>query len=281
MIKSAITLAFIVAIFSISSMKAQDFQGQATYESKTDMKNSVKIESPSLTPEMKVRMEERMKKAFEKTYLLTFNKTESIYEQPQTLEAPSGPSGGIMVKTVTAGDGKIYKNVKDKKSISEEDFFGKEFLVTDSLHNWKWQLQGETKKIGEYTCYKAISVIPVTAEDKAEYEKRKNKKSESSTQFIYVEEPKEKTITVWYTPDIPVSQGPGDYWGLPGLILEVNDEQTVILCSKIVLNPKDKITIKAPKNGKKVTKKEFNTQIEKQMEQMKDSKGDIHIQIGN
>jgi GLPGLI family protein len=31
--------------------------------------------------------------------------------------------------------------------------------------------------------------------------------------------------------------------GLPGLILEINDGKTVILCSKIVLNPK--------KNGNK------------------------------
>lgn len=281
MIKSTVTLAFMVTVFSASLMKAQDFQGQATYESKTIIKDDIKIDGPNMTPDMKAMFAEKMKKAFEKTYVLNFNKTESIYEEPQKLEAPGTSSGGVVIKTVSASDGKIYKNIKSKMMLSEEDFFGKEFLITDSLPNWNWQLMNETKKIGNYTCYKAVSVIPVTKEDMEEYEKMKKKKSEGATQLFTVSEPKERTITVWYTPEIPISQGPGEYWGLPGLIMEVNDATTVVLCSKIILNPKDKITIKVPKSGKKVTKKEYDILIEKQMDQMKDSKGNIQIRIGN
>jgi len=281
MIKSTVTLAFMVTVFSASLMKAQDFQGQATYESKTIIKDDIKIDGPNMTPDMKAMFAEKMKKAFEKTYVLNFNKTESIYEEPQKLEAPGASSGGVVIKTASASDGKIYKNIKSKMMLSEEDFFGKEFLITDSLPNWNWQLMNETKKIGNYTCYKAVSVIPVTKEDMEEYEKMKKKKSEGATQLFTVSEPKERTITVWYTPEIPISQGPGEYWGLPGLIMEVNDATTVVLCSKIILNPKDKITIKVPKSGKKVTKKEYDILIEKQMDQMKDSKGNIQIRIGN
>ncbi|RKS26822.1 GLPGLI family protein [Flavobacterium endophyticum] len=281
MIKSTVTLAFMVTVFSASLMKAQDFQGQATYESKTIIKDDIKIDGPNMTPDMKAMFAEKMKKAFEKTYVLNFNKTESIYEEPQKLEAPGASSGGVVIKTASASDGKIYKNIKSKMMLSEEDFFGKEFLITDSLPNWNWQLLNETKKIGNYTCYKAVSVIPVTKEDMEEYEKMKKKKSEGTTQLFTVSEPKERTITVWYTPEIPISQGPGEYWGLPGLIMEVSDARTVVLCSKIILNPKDKITIKVPKSGKKVTKKEYDILIEKQMEQMKDSKGNIQIRIGN
>jgi GLPGLI family protein len=40
-------------------------------------------------------------------------------------------------------------------------------------------------------------------------------------------------------PEIPVNQGPRII-GIAGLILEINDSKTVILCSKIVLNPKEK-----------------------------------------
>jgi predicted GIY-YIG superfamily endonuclease len=54
------------------------------------------------------------------------------------------------------------------------------------------------------------------------------------------EMPKEISITAWYTPEIPINQGPENYWGLPGLILEVTDGKTVILCSKLVLNTKEK-----------------------------------------
>ncbi len=282
MIKSTITAAIALTLFSFQQMKAQDFTGRATYETKTIM-DEMQISGSNMTPEMKSMLEEKMKKAFEKNYELSFNKIESIYEEPQKLESPSGSSGPrvMMVNTSSSGDGKAYKNIKDKTTLSEEDFFGKEFLVSDSLRTWDWQLVNETKKIGNYTCYKAIAVIPVTKEDREEYEKMKNKKSEGKTQLFTPIEPKDRTITVWYTPEIPVSHGPAEYWGLPGLIMEVKDGKTVILCSKIVLNPKDKVVIKMPKKGKKVTKKEYEALIEKQMESMKDSKGNIHINLGN
>ena len=52
------------------------------------------------------------------------------------------------------------------------------------------------------------------------------------------EMPSEVQITAWYTPDIPINQGPENYWGLPGLILEINEPELIILCSKVVLNTK-------------------------------------------
>ena len=63
---------------------------------------------------------------------------------------------------------------------------------------------------------------------------------------------KTKTVEVvaWFTPEIPVSTGPSWYQGLPGLILEVNDDKTTILCTKIVLNPDEKSKIKRPKKGR-------------------------------
>jgi GLPGLI family protein len=75
--------------------------------------------------------------------------------------------------------------------------------------------------------------------------------------------PKETIVTAWYTPEIPVNQGPDKYWGLPGLILEVNDGKTVILCSKVVLNSKTKAEIKAPTKGKEISKEFDETSIKK------------------
>ena len=60
-----------------------------------------------------------------------------------------------------------------------------------------------------------------------------------------------------FTPDIPVSTGPSWYQGLPGLILEVNDNNTTILCTKIVINPTDKSKIKKPKRGKVISNVDF------------------------
>ena len=81
---------------------------------------------------------------------------------------------------------------------------------------------------------------------------------------------RENYYTAWYSPEIPVNQGPENYWGLPGLILEVNDGKTTILCSKIVLNSKDKVEIKAPTKGKEVSQKEFDETVKKKMEEMRE-----------
>ena len=82
---------------------------------------------------------------------------------------------------------------------------------------------------------------------------------------------REVVMSAWFTPEIPVSTGPAMYGGLPGLILEINDDKTIILCTKVVINPKDKIKIKAPSKGKVVTKSEFEKIAEdkaKEMEEM-------------
>jgi len=78
----------------------------------------------------------------------------------------------------------------------------------------------------------------------------------------------EITITAWYTPQIPVNNGPATYWGLPGLILEINDESQTIICSKIVINPANKLKIEAPKKGKVVTQEEFDKIMDKKVKEM-------------
>jgi len=78
--------------------------------------------------------------------------------------------------------------------------------------------------------------------------------------------PKFRTITAWYTPQIPVNQGPKEYWGLPGLILEVSFDKTMLLATKIILNPKDKKPLKTPDKGKVVTQAEYDKNSSKKDE---------------
>lgn len=258
------------------AMLAQDFNGTAIYDSKKSLKD-MKIESKDINDEMMKQIMERMKKQFEKTYILNFNKYESVYEEEQKLGAPSAATS---MRMPSFGDSEVnYKNLKTKLSLSEKEDFDKAFLVSDSLKVYHWELKEETKKIGEYTCYKAISVTKVTAADLEDYEKEKLKQETAETSFFTISEPQEKIIIVWYTPEIPVSHGPGEFWGLPGLILEANFDETIILCSKIVLNPKKKFEIKAPKKGKRVTKKQYDSLMKKQMEKMTNADGVIEIHV--
>lgn len=273
-----------MVLLSVVSLQAQNFQGMAVYESKTSLGDLMpKLDNKEITPEMRKMIEERMKQMFEKTFILNFDKTSSIYQEEEKLSGPGGDNGMRMMSSFMGGGGKQYKNIKDKSLLIEKEMFGKEFLVTDSLPQIKWKMEGETKKIGNYTCYKATASIPVDQSNLLNFKPKKGaeeemkKKTESeqrSTNFMdMVEMPKEKVITAWYTPDIPVSQGPENYWGLPGLILEVSDDKTTILCSKIVINPKEKVEIKAPKKGEKVSQAEFAKIMAKKMQEMQEMGG--------
>ena len=80
-------------------------------------------------------------------------------------------------------------------------------------------------------------------------------------------------VVAWYSPQIPVSQGPLEYWGLPGLILEVSYDKTTMLCSKIIMNPEEKTKIKAPDKGKIVSKNEYQEIISGKMQEMRNNRG--------
>ena len=277
----------IASIFMISGLvNAQNFQGMAVYESKTSTVDFMKGMSGNreMTPEMQKQIEERMKKMFERTFILNFDKTASIYKEEEKLDTPGQQGGGRMMMSMMGGGGTHYKNAKDKQYVVDKEFFGKEFLIKDSLPKYEWKLEGESKQIGNYTCFKATAVVKVSESDFRNFRFRNNnaakegeKKAETvkdtakakKTNFTDDwEMPKENIITAWYCPEIPVNQGPENYWGLPGLILEVNDGKTVILCSKLVLNSKEKVEIKPASKGKEVTQKEYDEIVKKKMEEI-------------
>jgi len=279
-----------LVVLSFGWVSAQNFQGMAVYESKTSTTDFTKGFSGNreITPEMQKQIEARMKKMFEKTYVLNFDKSASIYKEEEKLDAPGEQGGRRMMMSMMGGGGTHYKNVKTKQFIVDKEFFGKEFLIKDSLAKYDWKLESESKKIGEYTCFKATAVVkvnesdfrnfrfrakPDATKDSKEAQKTTEKDSTKVKKSNFTdnwEMPKENTITAWYCPEIPVNQGPENYWGLPGLILEVSDGKTMILCSKIVLNTKDKVELKPAEKGKVVTQNEYNEIIKNKMEEMRE-----------
>lgn len=289
------TSLFLLAFITSNAQK--DFQGMAVYESKTstsDFKSRIQG-NKEITPDMQKMIEERMKKMFEKTFILNFDKSASIYKEEEKLDAPGDKQGGMrMMSNMMGGGGTYYKNVKDKNYTVDKEFMGKEFLVKDSLPKLNWKMESETRMIGGYNCFKATAVRPVSKSDfknyrlKKEDDKKegevKKEENDKKTNFMDdIEIPKEITITAWYTPEIPVNQGPESYWGLPGLILEVNDGKTTILCSKVVLNAKEKVEIKAPTNGKVISQKEYDETVVKKMQEMSEmneGRGGMQMRMG-
>lgn len=270
---------FTIFVFLLTvSITGQDFTGKATY--KTSRKSNFKINSDKnkgMDEAMQKQIEARLQKMNQKTYFLTFDKNTSTYKQAPKLNAPKPTiGGGGIVKVMSiggsTGDDIYFKNLKAQTFSEETEIMGKKFLVKDELPTYEWELSSETKNIGSYTCYKATFTEEIES---------------VKMSFINGETKEEKTketvtTTAWYTPQIPVNNGPDNYQGLPGLILEINDGKKLIVCTEIELNPKDKIKIKEPENGKVVTQAEFDKIQEKKskemLERMKSRNG---VDLGN
>ncbi|MBA82531.1 MULTISPECIES: GLPGLI family protein [unclassified Leeuwenhoekiella] len=262
------SILLVLTALLIFPAQAQKFDGGiATYQSKTsfDMDN---FGGRELSEQMKKQIAERMKSRLEKTFTLSFSKDESIYEEEAKLETP-GAGGGMRFMGGGFSQGGIYKNIAADIYARQNELMGKTFLVKDTLAKLDWKLEKESKMIGQYAAFKATAVRKI--EQNPWEALRRNRNAQADT--TATEAPKEMIITAWYTPQIPVSQGPDEYWGLPGLILEVSAGPTVILCNKIVINPQSGLEIEMPEKGDEVSREEYEKIVAEKTKEMSERMG--------
>ncbi len=270
-------LFLIAVVLGTTTVMAQDMYGEATYMSKVKVDNSWMEGDRNMTPERRKRIEENMKKMTEKTYILKFNRTESTYKEEVALETPGQGRGfGSFLGTMLAGE--KYKNVNEGMYVEQRDMMGKTFLIKDSLPQLEWKITGESRKIGNYTAIKAVSKMPSGEFDWSNFRRRgrdnedaAQKKKDSIAQAdgdltAMFEKPDEIEVVAWFTPEIPVQHGPDVYGGLPGLILEINAGNTILLCSQITINPEDREEIKPAKKGKEVTQADYDVILKEKTE---------------
>lgn len=253
--KRILCIMTVLSIFIMTKVHSQHLSGEAIYQTQRHV--DIKLDSSSVNSEMQKTIQEQMRKQFQKEYKLTFNNTESLWKEEASIGKPQAPSStGIQI--VTTGNNDVrYQNIKEEKYVSQSDLMGKLFLVSDTLNKTEWKLEKETKNIGQYKCFKATFIT--------EYEESSITTGDEEATI----EKKTKTTTAWYTLDIPVQLGPSTFWGLPGLILEINDGTQAMMCTKVTLNTGEKVNIPMPTKGKKVSGSEFETiSVEKTKEMM-------------
>ena len=245
-VKIALTAAFIFAVFM--NLNAQKFQGIATYQSGTNAKalKDYKATLAGMPPDLREHfMEYPGIDLQSKEFELKFNLTESTWKQLESLSK----SGSFNITGTT------YKNTAEKRYLRELEISTKPFLIADALVPLKWKLTKESKKIGDYTAYKATLEQPV------------KKQMETDGVIIYAQA-KTLQVEAWYTPDIPVPHGPEEYWGLPGLILQFDNGTKTYLCTKVALNPEKGVRIKKPRRGKKINEKQLEEEYIKEAERI-------------
>lgn len=244
----------IIVLFLTSQGFSQEITGRAFYTS------MYKFDEPDFDQEQMQdprtqALAEQLKQGFKDEYQLDFTQEESIFKKLPKLETPDPKKGSMSISVSVVGDDEIlYKSIKENQLVNETELYGKPFLIQDDLEVRDWKLSKESKTIGEYVCFKA-TYVP-SAEDAPRLRSGADDKDE------------DKEIIAWYTPQIPVKNGPKNYEGLPGLILELQDGNLKFLCTKIVLNPEEKVVITKPTKGKKVGQKEFKAIVDKKNEEM-------------
>ena len=93
------------------------------------------------------------------------------------------------------GKFRLYKDYKNKK-ITVTDYISIHgFIYEEELIPQKWTIQDDTMTIADYVCQKAT----------CDYRGR--------------------SYEAWFTPDIPIVEGPWKFYGLPGLIMKLNDTE--------------------------------------------------------
>ena len=203
----AIIFCFIGTTTTVDFEEIQDFQGQAYYFSKSTME--LGSWGARMSEVQKKEIKNRLKNRLEKTYILTFDKNESIFKEEEKVDAISGATDSWGSNFTR---GKQYKNVNKNELIQAQEFYGKRFLVKDELQKIEWEMGSESKQIGQYLCFKATAVIPT--DELTWYDFSWNDLSSN-------EENKDIELTsveAWYTLQIPLKHGPAEYWGLPVIV---------------------------------------------------------------
>lgn len=180
-------------------------------------------------------------------FILNFTPQESSFQYVKTLKTENDK----IFKLALSSDRRsiYYANAFENIYITKREAFGEEFLIQKD--DFKWQLLNETKQIGNYICYKAITII-----------KRYSKGEE-----------KEFVKTAWYCPQINIPFGPVAYGGLPGLILELVDGVEVYTAVKIELNSPNFTPVKALTKGRKISEMEMSKLYSQAMGEFKKNGG--------
>jgi GLPGLI family protein len=261
-----------LALICLQTASAQQTQGKVTYERTVE----VQLRMAGLSEEM---MQQIPKTRTDKLEVL-FGNNQSIRRQlppeesdEQAFQSAVGGGGGPQFRMVMAGNDDITFTDYGKATYIEQRELGtKKYLISDSIRKLNWKLTGETRTILGYTCQQAttqrISVRAQTSMVNGEVKRE--------------EVPDTANITAWFTLAIPVAASPEFQGQLPGLILaiDVNNGRTVY--KAIEVSPKvDLASLKEPKDGKKITPKEFAEERTKLMKNMQANGPARTIRIGN
>jgi GLPGLI family protein len=245
------TLLFI-CLLSLANILIAQKEGEILFKETMKIEITVPEGSPITAEELKKMMPGEQ--VFQR--VLYFNEDATLYTSPKNAEAEddtheiNSEDGGIQIRMKMVGSGgenQTYVNLKKESLTERREFMGKTFIIQDEDPKLPWKLGTDQKEILGYNCTNATATI------------------------------EDREVEAWFTTELPLASGPGNYYGLPGMILEVSSKgergSRKIQATAINEKPLEKDLIQAPKKGKKVTSDEFRKIVEEKTKEMQEQMG--------
>ena len=200
-----------------------------------------------LPPEMQ-HMADQFPSTMTASKLLHFDESSSLLvAAPEAEEEDEDfSSGGMRVMFRRAQEeNALYVDRDAGTSVEKRDFMGRTFLIDGEPEPLAWRLTDEQSEFLGYPCMKATAMRDTVA------------------------------VEAWFTPEIPISAGPEDFGGLPGLILvlTLDDARQTFIAREVTLEPLAEGTIAAPEDGRRVTEEEFTAIMKEKIEEMQKAYG--------
>ena len=277
--KIQLLLGMMIALTSITTLAtAQMKEGKISYERKINMHRNLP------DPQMKSMVPEFRTDKFE----LIFNESVSLFRSVVDDEAPDpfanagGGGGGGMRMSFRMPTANTYTDLAKQMQYEERAFFEKEFLIIDSLKQYKWKLSEETKTIAKQLCKKATTMIMAP---QMRMRVSMGGGPNADTTASAPPKPKETELVVWYAENIPVSFGPDNYSGLPGVIMEIDQDNGATVTTAVDVSAKyPKKELVAPSKGDKMNRAQFQENMQKLMQEMQRGggirMGGMNIRVG-
>lgn len=262
--KIQLVFGLLIALTSISTTAtAQMKEGKISYERKINMHRNLP------DPQMKSMIPEFRTDKFE----LIFNESVSLFRSVVDDEAPdpfaNAGGGGGMRMNFRMPTANTYTDMAKQMQYEERAFFEKEFLIVDSLKQYKWKLSEETKTIAKQLCKKATTMITAPQIRMRVSMGRGGENNTDTAASNTPRAPKETELVVWYAENIPVSFGPDSYSGLPGVIMEIDQDNGATVTTAVEVSAKyPKKELVAPTKGDKMNRAQFQENMQKLMQEM-------------
>jgi len=179
-------------------------------------------------------------------FQLMADKTSSLFKLKEQM---SSDNDNNSQRVITAVRGNAIYYTGDSILIRKKDVFGEEMLIQDIKKEYNWEISKEQKIILGHLCYKATG-----------YYNSYDKNGEDLKVDVYA----------WFAPGMPISAGPIDINGLPGLILEASVNPRIVYYAKnLNLNPTDFEIVK-PRAPKTINEQEYEVIVKDVLETIRE-----------